>query len=85
MSTPITPTIKLTGSDGDGLPDLGTGWRTATNAATNLSADTDGDGFNNFIGDLIHLSTTPLITTEMSPMWTASALAETARVSPQAA
>lgn len=40
-------------SDGDGLPDgLEVGWRTASNPPTDLSADTNGDGFPNFIGDL---------------------------------
>lgn len=40
-------------SDGDGLPDsLELGWRTADDPPTDLSADTDGDGFTNFIGDL---------------------------------
>lgn len=40
-------------SDGDGLPDgLEVGWRTATNPPTDPAADTNGDGFPNFIGDL---------------------------------
>ena len=40
-------------SDGDGLPDgLEVGWRTATEPPTDLDADTNGDGFPNFIGDL---------------------------------
>jgi hypothetical protein len=40
-------------SDGDGLPDgLEVGWRTASNPPTDLTADTNGDGFPNFIGDL---------------------------------
>jgi len=46
-SLPNTPD-----SDGDGLPDgLEVGWRTAGNS-TNTAADTNGDGFKNFIGDL---------------------------------
>ena len=40
-------------SDGDGLPDgLEVGWRNAASSATDLAADTNGDGFRNFIGDL---------------------------------
>ena len=40
-------------SDGDGLPDgLEVGWRTASNPPTDTTADTNGDGFRNFIGDL---------------------------------
>ena len=40
-------------TDGDGLPDsLELGWRTTTNSDTDPTADTDGDGFTNFIGDL---------------------------------
>lgn len=47
-SNPLSPD-----SDGDGLPDgLEVGWRVAANPPTNPSADTDGDGFPNFIGDL---------------------------------
>jgi hypothetical protein len=47
-SNPLSPD-----SDGDGLPDgLEVGWRTAGNPPTDPDADTDGDGFNNFIGDL---------------------------------
>jgi len=46
-SLPNTPD-----SDGDGLPDgLEVGWRTAS-PTTNTTADTNGDGFPNFIGDL---------------------------------
>ncbi|MEP4050228.1 MAG: hypothetical protein ABJN80_15415, partial [Luteolibacter sp.] len=40
-------------SDGDGLPDgLEVGWRTASDPPTNLTTDTNADGFPNFIGDL---------------------------------
>ncbi|NBT90702.1 MAG: hypothetical protein EBT50_07735, partial [Verrucomicrobia bacterium] len=40
-------------SDGDGLPDaLEVGWRTATDPGTDTTADTNGDGFKNFIGDM---------------------------------
>jgi len=40
-------------SDGDGLPDgLEVGWRAADDPPTDPNADTDGDGFPNFIGDL---------------------------------
>jgi hypothetical protein len=47
-SLPNTPD-----SDGDGLPDgLEVGWRTATNPPTDPAADTNGDGYKNFIGDL---------------------------------
>ena len=47
-SSPTSPD-----TDGDGLPDsLELGWRTATDSDTDLAADTDGDGFKNFIGDL---------------------------------
>ena len=47
-SLPNTPD-----SDGDGLPDgLEVGWRTAANPPTDPDADTNGDGFRNFIGDL---------------------------------
>ncbi|MBC8127012.1 MAG: hypothetical protein H8M99_07700 [Gloeobacteraceae cyanobacterium ES-bin-144] len=46
-SLPNTPD-----SDGDGLPDgLEVGWRTA-GPTTNTAADTNGDGFTNFIGDI---------------------------------
>ncbi len=44
---------KTPDSDGDGLPDgLEVGWRTASDPPTDLDADTNGDGFPNFIGDL---------------------------------
>lgn len=47
-SSPTSPD-----TDGDGLPDsLELGWRTATDPDTDLTADTDGDGFANFISDL---------------------------------
>ncbi len=47
-SLPNTPD-----SDGDGLPDgLEVGWRTAVNPPTDPAADTNGDGFPNFIGDM---------------------------------
>lgn len=47
-SLPNTPD-----SDGDGLPDgLEVGWRTADDPPTNPLADTNGDGFKNFIGDM---------------------------------
>ncbi|MBC8190361.1 MAG: hypothetical protein H8E75_08015 [Puniceicoccaceae bacterium] len=48
-SNPLSPD-----SDGDGLPDgLEVGWRNSTgDPPTDASADTDGDGFANFIGDL---------------------------------
>ena len=47
-TSPISPD-----SDGDGLPDgLEVGWRTASNPPTDIAADTNGDGFKNFIGDL---------------------------------
>lgn len=47
-SNPFSPD-----TDGDGLPDgLEVGWRNAINADTDANADTDGDGFKNFIGDL---------------------------------
>ena len=40
-------------SDGDGLPDgLEVGWRTALDPPTDLTVDTNADGFPNFIGDL---------------------------------
>jgi len=40
-------------SDGDGLPDaLELGWRTASSPPTDTTADTNADGFPNFIGDL---------------------------------
>ena len=40
-------------SDGDGLPDaLEVGWRTASSPPTDTTADTNADGFPNFIGDL---------------------------------
>lgn len=40
-------------SDGDGLPDaLELGIRTASNPPTDTTADTNGDGYKNFIGDL---------------------------------
>ncbi|WP_158279833.1 alpha-amylase family glycosyl hydrolase [Coraliomargarita sinensis] len=40
-------------TDGDGLPDgLEVGWRETTTADTDTAADSDGDGFFNFIGDL---------------------------------
>jgi len=40
-------------TDGDLLPDgLEVGWRNYTDPPTNPLADTDGDGFPNFIGDL---------------------------------
>ncbi len=40
-------------SDGDGLPDgLELGWRTASNPPTDTAADTNGDGYPNFIGDI---------------------------------
>ncbi|GAB4172201.1 MAG: hypothetical protein Fur0032_11600 [Terrimicrobiaceae bacterium] len=40
-------------SDGDGLPDgLEVGWRTAMDPPTDLTADTNADGFPNFIGDI---------------------------------
>ncbi|MCX6934946.1 MAG: alpha-amylase family glycosyl hydrolase, partial [Verrucomicrobia bacterium] len=40
-------------SDGDGLPDgLELGWRTASNPPTDTTADTNGDGYPNFIGDM---------------------------------
>ena len=40
-------------SDGDGLPDgLELGWRTASNPPTDTAADTNGDGYPNFIGDM---------------------------------
>ena len=40
-------------SDGDGLPDgLEVGWRTAPSPPTDLTADSNGDGSPNFIGDL---------------------------------
>ncbi|MGA0848692.1 MAG: hypothetical protein ACO3RX_01960, partial [Chthoniobacterales bacterium] len=39
-------------SDGDGLPDaLEVGWRNAANPPTDPTADTNGDGVPNFIGD----------------------------------
>ena len=42
----------LVDTDGDGLPDgLEVGWATATDAGTNVTTDTNGDGFPNFIGD----------------------------------
>jgi hypothetical protein len=47
-SLPTTPD-----SDGDGLPDgLEVGWRTAANPPTDPAADTNGDAYPNFIGDL---------------------------------
>ena len=40
-------------SDGDGLPDaLEVGWRTATDPGTDVTADTNADGYKNFIGDM---------------------------------
>jgi hypothetical protein len=40
-------------TDGDGLPDgLEVGWRTSVNPPTDPTADTNGDGKPNFIGDL---------------------------------
>jgi hypothetical protein len=44
----------LPDSDGDGLPDgLELGWRTPIDTNhTDITADTDGDGYPNFIGDL---------------------------------
>ena len=40
-------------SDGDGLPDgLEFGWRNADTNQTDITADTDGDGYPNFISDL---------------------------------
>jgi hypothetical protein len=40
-------------SDGDGLPDgLEVGWRVASNPPTDTAADTNGDNWKNFIGDL---------------------------------
>ncbi len=40
-------------TDGDNLPDgLEVGWRTSAQPPTQSGTDTDGDGFNNFIGDL---------------------------------
>ncbi len=40
-------------SDGDGLPDgIEVGWRTSANPPTDPAADTNGDGFKNFIGDI---------------------------------
>jgi hypothetical protein len=40
-------------SDGDLLPDaLEVGWRLANTDVTDVNADTNGDGFKNFIGDL---------------------------------
>ena len=40
-------------SDSDGLPDgLEVGWRTASSPPTDLTADSNGDGSPNFIGDL---------------------------------
>jgi hypothetical protein len=40
-------------SDGDGLPDgLELGWRTASNPPTDTTADTNLDGYTNFIGDI---------------------------------
>ncbi len=39
-------------SDGDGLPDgLESGWRSAGDPPTDLAADTDGDGYPNFLAD----------------------------------
>ncbi len=47
-SLPNTPD-----ADGDGLPDgLEVGWRTAVNPPTDPLADTNADGFKNFLGDL---------------------------------
>ncbi len=47
-SNPLSPD-----SDGDGLPDgLESGWRTAANPPTNPAANTNGDAYPNFIGDL---------------------------------
>ena len=47
-SNPLSPD-----SDGDGLPDgLEVGWRIADNPPTDPAANTDGDDFPNFIGDL---------------------------------
>ena len=40
-------------TDGDGLPDaLEVGWRTASDAGTDTTVDTNGDGYKNFIGDM---------------------------------
>ena len=48
-SSPTSPD-----TDGDGLPDgLEVGWRnSAGDPPTDAAADTDGDGFTNFVGDL---------------------------------
>ena len=47
-SLPLSPD-----SDGDNLPDaLEVGWRTASTPPTDLAADSNGDGFPNFLGDL---------------------------------
>jgi hypothetical protein len=47
-SLPLSPD-----SDGDGLPDgLEVGWRGADTNVTNPAADTDGDGYPNFLPDL---------------------------------
>ena len=47
-SNPLSPD-----TDGDGLPDgLEVGWRTSDDPPTDPAADTNGDGFPNFIGDL---------------------------------
>ena len=47
-TNPISPD-----SDGDGLPDgLEVGWRTAVDPPTDPAADSNGDGYPNFIGDL---------------------------------
>ncbi len=43
----------LPDTDGDGLPDgLESGWRTADTNGTDITTDTNGDGYPNFIGDL---------------------------------
>lgn len=40
-------------SDGDGLPDgLESGWRTPISSQTDTNADTNGDGWKNFLADL---------------------------------
>jgi len=47
-SNPLRPD-----SDGDGLPDgLEAGWRTADTNITDVTEDTNGDGYPNFIADL---------------------------------
>jgi Glycosyl hydrolase family 57 len=48
LTSPMRPD-----TDGDGLPDgLEVGWRTASDPPTDPAANTDGDAFPNFIGDL---------------------------------